>query len=210
MGIIIDLVIIAILILSVFLGYKKGLVNVVFNICAFLVAIIATIILYKPVSNFIINNTDIYDKIRTTIIGKYGETATNSNEENSFGLTKYITQKIEDAASETKEKAVEAIADEIALKVIQVVAGIGLFIVIRIALIVLKFLSEGLAELPLIKQINKAGGTLYGLGRALIIIYILLNILFIVASISKNGKIQEAIDNSYVAKFVFEHNLILK
>ena len=60
MGIIIDIVVIAILALSIFFGYKRGLIKVIFNLCAFLVALILTFILYKPVASFVIENTDLY------------------------------------------------------------------------------------------------------------------------------------------------------
>ena len=39
MGILMDLIIIAILVLSIIMGYKKGLINVVFNIFAFFILI---------------------------------------------------------------------------------------------------------------------------------------------------------------------------
>ena len=68
MGLIIDIVIIAILALCIIMGYKKGLINVIFNIFAFLLAIIITLVLYKPVSDIIIKNTDIQEKIETEII----------------------------------------------------------------------------------------------------------------------------------------------
>ena len=59
MGLLMDIVLVAILVLNIIIGYKKGLINVIFNICAFLLAIVITIILYKPVSNIIIENTTI-------------------------------------------------------------------------------------------------------------------------------------------------------
>ena len=77
MGILVDLVVVAILILNIIIGYKKGLVNAIFSICAFLIAIAATFILYKPVSNIIINNTEIEQKIKEVIINN------NTNEENT-------------------------------------------------------------------------------------------------------------------------------
>ena len=52
MGIVLDIILLAILVLSLFFGYKKGLISV-FNLCAFLVAIIITWILYTPVTNLI-------------------------------------------------------------------------------------------------------------------------------------------------------------
>ena len=68
MGILADILIIAILIINIIIGYKKGLVNVIFNIFAFLIAIIITFIAYKPISEIIIKNTSIYDNIKSTII----------------------------------------------------------------------------------------------------------------------------------------------
>ena len=44
MGIIVDIVVVTILLLNIVIGYKKGLVNVIFNIFAFLIAIIITLI----------------------------------------------------------------------------------------------------------------------------------------------------------------------
>ena len=70
MGIVIDIIIIAILFLSIFLGYKKGLIKLVFNLCAFLIALIVTFILYRPISAIVINNTDFDENIKQTILEK--------------------------------------------------------------------------------------------------------------------------------------------
>ena len=68
MGIIIDISLIAILLLSTFLGYKKGLVKLGAKLFAGIIAIILTIVLYKPVANAIIKNTPIDEKIENIII----------------------------------------------------------------------------------------------------------------------------------------------
>ena len=68
MGIIIDIVLIAIILLSAFLGYKKGLVKLGAKLFAGIIAIIITVIIYKPVSGMIIKNTTIDEKIKNTII----------------------------------------------------------------------------------------------------------------------------------------------
>ena len=209
MGIIIDVVIIAILILSICLGYKKGLVNVIFNIFAFIVAIVATLILYKPISNIVINNTQIDENIRNAIIEKYGVEDVEENEKKSTGLSAFIEGTIEEATNETKEETVENLANEISVKAIQVVTGIILFVIIRIVLIFLKFLTESLASHPIIRQFNGVGGALYGALRAVVIVYILVNVLYLALSVNQNGKIQEAVDNSYITKYLYEHNLII-
>ena len=68
MGIIIDIILIAIVLLSAFLGYKKGLVKLGAKLFAGIIAIILTIIVYKPVSGMIIKNTNIDENIKNSII----------------------------------------------------------------------------------------------------------------------------------------------
>ena len=93
MGILIDIVIILILILNIISGYKKGLVNVIFNVFAFFAAIVITFILYKPISNMIIENTNIKETIKLKIIDSQIGDNTNENQENKESdnkVTKYI------------------------------------------------------------------------------------------------------------------------
>ena len=59
MGVIVDLIIIAIVALSTYLAYKKGLVALAIKLCAVVISIVITLLLYKPVSNLIINTTSI-------------------------------------------------------------------------------------------------------------------------------------------------------
>ena len=216
MGIVVDFILIAIVVINVWLGHKKGLINVVFNIFATLIAIIATLVLYKPVSNIIMDNTEIDNKIREVIISN-NKTEENEEvkdeEEKGNGkvnnIQKYITKQIENAEKSAKEQAIESIADELSEKAVYVLTGIIVFIVIRIALILLKFLSETLASLPIIKQFNELGGIIYGLLKSVIIIYVLLTIIFIMSGIYGNNVVTDAISESYLTKFVYDNNIIV-
>ena len=54
MGVVIDIILIGVLASNIYLGYKRGLINVVFKLLAMIVALIITLILFKPISNLII------------------------------------------------------------------------------------------------------------------------------------------------------------
>ena len=211
MGIVIDIVVIAILVLNIIIGYKKGLINVVFNILAFFIAIIITFILYKPVSNFIINNTEIDDKIKQTIIENSKKEYNSDNEktESSNIIQKYVENSIKNAEEEAKEKTIELVANTISIRGVEILTGILLFIVTRLILIVLGFITKFVANLPLIKQFNEIGGVLYGLLKGLLIIYIILTIMFFVVSINQKGIISETIENSYITKILYDNNIIV-
>ena len=210
MGIILDIVLLAIFALSVFVGYKKGLIGVVFNLCAFLVSLVLTWILFTPVSNMIIKNTQIDDNIKNVIIEKGVIVVENNDKENEDNqINKYIQEYVSKPIKNTANNAVEETATIISKKVVAIGVAIGLFIVIRIVLIFLKFIAEGIANLPIIKQCNKAGGTLYGVIRGLFIVYIVLAILFFIMSINNAGVIADTINSSIISKYLYTHNIIL-
>ena len=62
-----DLIIIAVFILCIFLGYKKGLIKVGVRIISFFAALVIALVLYTPISNYIIENTEIVTSIKNTI-----------------------------------------------------------------------------------------------------------------------------------------------
>ena len=63
MGIIVDIIIMLLLALSIFLGYRKGLVALAIKLCAFVIAIVVTFILYRPIGKLVINTTGIDEKV---------------------------------------------------------------------------------------------------------------------------------------------------
>ena len=191
MGIVLDLIIVLLLVINIIIGYKKGLVEVVFNICAFIIALVVALILYKPVSNIVIKNTNIYGKIRETIVNK------NNEEEQSI---------VKDVQNKTKEQ----LADVISIKAVNIIVAIVLFIIARIAVILLKTVLEGIAELPIIKQFNQIGGIGYGILKGFLLIYILVTLLFFVNAIVGNNKVSAVVEESFITKVLYENNIIVK
>ena len=209
MGIFLDIVVVAILALNIILGYKKGLINVVFNIVAFLLAIVITLVLYKPVSNIIIQNTNIHENIKEMILKRSQGTEPKEENIESNDINKYIENSINNMTNEAKTAAREVVAENFATKAVQVITGIVLFILTRAILILLRFVTQTIAKLPIIKQFNTLGGIIYGIIKSLIIIYVLLTIMYLIVSIKGNGNIALAIDSSCITKFLYDNNIIV-
>ena len=68
MGILVDLILIAIILISAILGYKKGLVKLGTNLFAGIIVIVLTIALYKPVTEIVMKKTPIVSNIKNIII----------------------------------------------------------------------------------------------------------------------------------------------
>lgn len=209
MSIIVDLVILAIFIICIIIGYVRGLTGSLIKILSFVLSIVIAFILFVPVSNLIINNTQIDDNleqsIREMIIG-------NSEEEEQKmpeAITDYIQQQVESASDSAKEAIADSTAQEVALTIVKAGTWIVLFIVARILLIFLKFITALIAKLPVIKQFDKLGGIIYGVIEGLIIIYVLLAIISFVSPMT-NGALTNAIEQSYVGSMMYNNNLLLE
>ena len=209
MGIIFDLILIGIIVLNVFICYKKGLVKLAVGLIAVLASIILALILYKPVSNLIIEKTEIDNNIEKAIIENFTVEESEENEIDDSGFMKYIEQYVDDTVNKTKNEIVTEAAGVIAVKVINIGVIILIFIIARLVLILLTFITDLITELPIIKQFNDIGGILYGVIKALLIIYIILAIALFIIYVTGNITISEAISNSYITKFFYNNNIIL-
>lgn len=151
MWIIFDLLIVGMIALSTFIGYKQGLVKAAIKILSFFIAIIVAFVLYKPVSNIVVNNTSIDDNIKNTIIEKINPDGIDNNQE--AAIEDSLTNKIIGEANNT----IEEIANTFSIKLIETGVLLLLYIVIRIALKFVSALADLIAKLPILKQINKTG-----------------------------------------------------
>ena len=190
MGILIDIIFIAIILLSAFLGYKKGLVNMASKLFAGILAIIITLILYQPVSNAIIKNTPLQTKIEKKIIEK---TQTEKQEENS------------NVINELSKNMIKEQAKNISINVVHAITMIGIFLLVKIILSIVFALINGIANLPILKQFNEVGGIAYGLVRGAIISVICIALLGVYAKINPQNKINTEIENTYLTKIVYKN-----
>ena len=151
MSIIIDLLILGIVVLFTFLGYKQGLVKAAIKILSFFIAIAVTLIIYKPISNIIINNTSLDDNVKNIIIQKI--TPEGMEKDQEIVIEDSLTNKIIGGANST----IEEIANTFSVKLIETVVLLILYIVIKIALKFISVLTDLITNLPILKQINKTG-----------------------------------------------------
>lgn len=209
MGIIIDIVLALIILINVYICYQKGLVKLAVGLLAVIVSIILSLILYKPVSNLVIEKTEIDNKIEEVIIKNFTTEQSNVKETEDNGFINYIEKYVDDAVNKTKNEIVIEAAGIISVKIINAGVILSIFIIVRIALIILTFISDIITELPIIKQCNDIGGLLYGIIKSLLIVYVLLTIVFFIVYTTGSTTISEAISSSYITKFFYNNNIIL-
>ncbi len=198
MGIIIDGIIILFILVSVFLGYRKGLVSLGIHLVAFVVALVIAFILYRPIGSLIINSTEIDESLQGAIETKLEEIVGNDD-------TQVVTNSI---IGDIQSGAISETSRSLSMNIIYGATIIILFIILRIVLVFISAIANWVAELPILKQANKAGGIVYGLLRGLLITYVVLLIVGLIITFNPDGGLNETINQTYLAKAMMEYNIL--
>ena len=206
MGIIVDLILIACFILFIFVGYKKGLAGSLIKLCSFIIALILALALYKPVANAVKDNTQIDENIKSTIVETFGQQEQTQEENMPKDLVQNISSEIENATAEAVNNTAQSISDTI----INIGAGIVIFIVTRLLLIIVSIFAKQIVKLPIIGLVDKVGGIAYGAVEGIVIIYIVLGLISLSSLIWVDNAVVTAITNSGIGSFLYNNNIILK
>ena len=179
---------------------KKGLIKVAFKLVSFVLAIIISIVLYKPISSFIINKTTIDDNLESTISQRLSSSDTTKDEKENIISSYY---------SDIKNYSTNAMAHSISIAIINIGCILVVFIISNIILLLFKFSGDLIAKLPIIKQFNSAGGFLYGLIKGFLIIYIFLAIVALIAPVADINNFIKIINSSIITNIMYNNNIIL-
>lgn len=217
-GIITDIIILAILLISISHGYRRGLSLVLYQAVALILTIILVLTLCKPVTNWVIANTGLdeflserIEKVLESTFENIGDGELIELEESNISET--IAKKINTYISEAKENAEENITGYVATNLSHfVVSGLvvlGLTIIIRIASIFIRFAVSILASLPFINQIDKLGGFIFGTIRGFAIVYLLLAVISLISPLLADSTITGMISNSNICSKLYNNNILL-
>lgn len=216
MAIIIDLILLALILLSTYLGYRKGLIGVAFKIVSFIIAIIITLILFKPVSNLLIEHTQIDESIETFILEKFATSSTTEQgemqqEESNLPsvVVHYINTMVKDAVETSKDAIIQSVSHELTINIIHILTMIAIFIITRVLLFFAKAVLQLVAELPIVKQCNEIGGIIYGILRGILVIYLVFAILSFLLPVINQTEILTIIHSSLLGSILYNNNLIL-
>lgn len=202
---IVDIIIVLIIGLCTYIGYRKGLIGVAFKITSFLIALIITGILFYPMSQFVIQNTQIDETIQKSIQDNFISKTEQEGQEDTQNPSKIITDYIEEEANE----GINVVALSLSQTIVRIGVAIVLFIIVRIILIFFKKFAEIIGELPIVKQFNKSGGIIYGALKGLFIVYFILAILSLIAPMISGTAFFEQIKQSYIGSFMYNYNILL-
>lgn len=188
-----DMIIIGIIAYNIFKGLRLGFVASFFRIVGFILSLYIASKYYFSVYNFIMNNEALYKAFEK--------------------LTEFIlTIVFYSKAKDNPDFVPGLISDGIVKVIIVIVSAIAIFIIVNLVVNMLLELLSSIFNAPILKQLNKLGGMIFGLIRGFFIVYIISLILTPIAMFFPESLIGEGVYNSlilmYIKDFSF-YNMIL-
>ena len=200
MNYLIDIILLLFIAITTFVGYKKGLIKIAFKLVSFILAIFIAVVLYKPLSNFIINYTPIDNNLEQTIEDRLSASDITKEETNNI-ISNYYTN--------FKTSSISIISENIAKTIVNIGCMILVFLISNIILLLFRFSGDLIAKLPLIKQCNSVGGFIFGLLQGFILVYIFLAIVAILSPVVDINEFINLINSSIITNIMYNNNIIL-
>lgn len=216
---ILDIVLVLILLISAYMGYKRGFIRTLASFIGKFIAMTLAYFYYKPFQKLLTELTGmdgyVLEKVKRSLVALGGHAAESSvagSDIDALGkmpLPDVLKDKMADYLKQSANSLGNSVAQTISDFVMSLLAFFLLFLLIAIAISILVRVLNLVAKLPVLNAFNRVGGVLF----SLITTYIILTILFLLVtsfvSMDANSKLSAMIAGSKLAKHFIAYNPIL-
>lgn len=192
-----DYTILAILILGVFSGMRKGLLGSISNILCIVASIFAAKSFYKQVSLFLMQKTPIDEKLTEFLMEK----------DYAKNLVPII--ETENAVFTFSQSFISDLNTFLSILIINAASILLIYVAARCILALLEGYLSSIMEIPGLKEMNRLGGGLIGLAKSVIILMLIFTFITPVSAMEILSPINEGIQKSIIAKYFYSYNFIL-
>lgn len=224
---VIDVVIVVSVILFVVLGWKSGFLLKIVDFASSIFGLIASILLARPFSKVLDNwfGEAIAEKIDAYMLERISSADILASEGNvraafeGMSLPDFIIDWIVNSISteEAMNSILEVITPLVKSLVLLFLAFLVLFFGSMIVFFLLKILAKMVTSIPVIKQVDKFLGAIFGLFKIAVLIFVLLFMLGLVISVpAVNNAIGDFLqvdmqlqsDNFRLSKWLYDNNIL--
>lgn len=207
------------------LGFKKGLIKMVFSLASTVAALLLAMLFSPVVSGMLKSNEGIvtfFDEKIGALVDFTPEEAVQETESEQASLIDALplpkTFKDSLLKNNTVEQYISMQAENFEQYVCRqitnvILNAIGFVVTLIVAIIALALLCNALnllAKLPLLRQINEAAGLAAGVGEGILLVWILFAVLTMFAGSAFGRDAMEMIAGNPLLDFLYKNNLVSK
>lgn len=180
---------------NIFVGIKKGLVQMVFCTLSFIVAVIITNIAAPYAAQLVCDNTSWDESISKSISESF---------ENAVEIPEAMQTVMNDANIYGNQAA-----DKIAGIIITTVTYTVLFAIIMTILRLIGSTLKIVNRIPIVRGVNRLAGGVIGAVEGLFIVWMCFVVIMIIGSTPAGRYVYEQIESSAILSFLCDKNIIL-
>lgn len=217
---VLDIIIISLVLISGFIGIKKGMIVIITKIAGFILATVFAFIFYKSLATYFIANYEFPSKINQSIKSAIASQKQEANEKDEYiNLSNIIekfnlTEKInleEEQENLSEEKVLsDVIAEKITMYIMNIISFLIIFLCIVIIVAILSVILGAIFSLPLLNSLNKTGGFVAEIVLFVVKLWVILGIVSLLSPMSFMSWIVGLIDNSVIVKFLYNNNILMQ
>lgn len=222
------IIVLAVLAICAFWGYKKGLIRVVYTMAVGLVMVVVIGAVTPKAAAFIEDKTPLdenlttaYDtEIRKLVDARRAESGNKNEEYNSLEelgihIPEFVLEKVEKAREDAQNAVDQSgvywiLAGILAGYTVYGITALVLIILVIILYFVIEKMLDIIAKLPVIKQANGFAGTIIGLLAGLLFVWIAFGVITLFSGTPAGVVCNEQIQSSVILVWLFDHNILLR
>lgn len=214
-----------VMLVGILIGYRRGFLRLAVSFVGLILVIIIVTKLSPVVSDYFVNNTEVYNDVKSKIITLYYEKNHTDGvellEDQNLAIQSYELPELISAALISNNNSEmynllaaslfeEYIAGYLARVCIKAGSFVGLFVALAIILFIVKSMIKVLEKIPVLKSINRFFGMVTGLSISVILIWVFFIGTMIFFMDSMGNWVIHEVNRSSVLTYLFNSNMLLK
>ncbi len=209
----IDLLVLVLMVLSTYIGYKKGFLKTITGVISIVLSLVLAVTLYPQMETFI-KNTPVYETVYKNVEEHIAPPDVESNKISDYGagtlnLPRNFLKQIQQTANDTQEDIATSIAESTANSSVKIVSMLAVFLLARLAIFLIVMVAGIIKKLPLIGWSDRMLGVLFGFVRGFLIVYLILAVVTVTAQFNSDNFAAKAVKQSEFAKVMYNNNVFL-
>lgn len=199
-----DIAVIVVILIFIGIGYKNGLLRMVYTLVSFAAAILIAWLLYPVMvdllKGFGLEGT-LGDLVRTNYIAPQAADSSLT----ITSLPAYLQSMVQTGRI--------ALEDAMTSYVVNIILNIAAFLIVlilaRLIIMIVGGVIKVVQHLPVIGCLNHIGGLLFGAFEGVVIVYLVLAVVAAVTPLRENPQVNQYIEDSVLTKQMYQNNLFV-
>ena len=195
-------------------SYKRGFARMLLSLFTTFLALFLVWIFAPVVKDYVLEHTGaqeaISGKLESVLLNKIPAVVTETEVENRLPLPEALKDLIGDTLESYRTTGIHELSLNIAALLISAASYAVLYLVLRLALLIVGYILHLVTRIPGIRQMDGLAGLCMGLLESYILIGIIFILITALAHTSLGMTLMNQINESKVLTFMYNHNYLLR